>query len=163
VARVFEVKGRPAARALPLMAYDIAQVTASLGRLTPIGERLAAAYWPGPLTLLVAAPSALAPDVSGGTGKIGVRVPDDAVARAVCRAVGRPLTATSANISGQPATADPDEVERALGARIDLLLDGGPTRGGAPSTIVDVTEAAPRMVRAGVIAWDEIQACMDRG
>jgi L-threonylcarbamoyladenylate synthase len=89
-------------------------------------------------------------------------VPAAAVARAVCRAVGRPVTATSANISGQPATADPDEVERALGARIDLLLDAGPTRGGAPSTIVDVTEPAPRLVRAGVIAWDEIQARLDR-
>jgi L-threonylcarbamoyladenylate synthase len=162
VARVFEVKGRHAERALPLIAYDTAQVTASLGRLTPIGERLAAAYWPGPLTLLVAAPPAVAAGVSAGTGRVGVRVPAGAVARAVCRAVGRPVTATSANISGQPATADPDEVERTLGARIDLLLDGGPTRGGAPSTIVDVTQDAPRLVRAGVIAWDEIQACMDR-
>jgi L-threonylcarbamoyladenylate synthase len=104
----------------------------------------------------------VAPGVSAGTGRVGVRVPAAAVARAVCRAVGRPVTATSANVSGQPATADPDEVERTLGARIDLLLDGGPTRGGAPSTIVDVTQAAPRLVRAGVIAWDEILACMDR-
>jgi L-threonylcarbamoyladenylate synthase len=162
VARVFEVKGRSAEQALPLIAFDVAQVTASLGRLTPIGERLAAAYWPGPLTLLVAAPPAVAPGVSAGTGRVGVRVPAAAVARAVCRAAGRPVTATSANISGQPATADPDEVERTLGARIDLLLDGGRTRGGAPSTIVDVTEAAPRLVRAGAIAWDEILACMDR-
>jgi L-threonylcarbamoyladenylate synthase len=162
VARVFEVKGRSGERALPLIAFDIAQVTASLGRLTPIGERLAAAYWPGPLTLLVAAPPAVASGVSAGTGRVGVRVPAAAVARAVCRAVGRPVTATSANVSGQPATADPDEVERTLGARIDLLLDGGPARGGAPSTIVDVTGGAPRLVRAGVIAWDEILACMDR-
>jgi L-threonylcarbamoyladenylate synthase len=162
VARVFEVKGRSTEQALPLIAFDIAQVTASLGALTPIGERLAAAYWPGPLTLLVAAPPAVAPGVSAGTGRVGVRVPAAAVARAVCRAVGRPVTATSANLSGRPATADPDEVERTLGARIDLLLDGGPTRGGAPSTIVDVTQAAPRLVRAGVIAWDEILACMDR-
>jgi L-threonylcarbamoyladenylate synthase len=162
VARVFEVKGRSGERALPLIAFDIAQVTASLGRLTPIGERLAAAYWPGPLTLLMAAPPAVASGVSAGTGRVGVRVPAAAVARAVCRAVGRPVTATSANVSGQPATADPDEVERTLGARIDLLLDGGPARGGAPSTIVDVTGGAPRLVRAGVIAWDEILACMDR-
>jgi L-threonylcarbamoyladenylate synthase len=162
VARVFEVKGRSGERALPLIAFDIAQVTASLGRLTPIGERLAAAYWPGPLTLLMAAPPAVASGVSAGTGRVGVRVPAAAVARAVCRVVGRPVTATSANVSGQPATADPDEVERTLGARIDLLLDGGPARGGAPSTIVDVTGGAPRLVRAGVIAWDEILACMDR-
>jgi L-threonylcarbamoyladenylate synthase len=123
---------------------------------------LASAFWPGPLTLLIAAPSSLAPAVTGGTGRVGVRVPADVVARAVCRAVGYPVTATSANISGQPPTAEPDEVERMMGARIALLIDGGPTHGGAPSTIVDVTDASPRLVRAGAISWDEIQACLDR-
>ena len=84
-------------------------------------------------------------------------MPADAVARAVCRAVGRPITATSANVSGEPATADPEDVERTLGARIDLLLDGGVTRGGPPSTIVDVSEGAPRLVRAGAVSWDDIR------
>ena len=163
VARVFEVKGRPADRALPLMAFDVAQVTASIGPLHAIAVRLADKFWPGPLTLLVAAPRGLGADVTGGTGRIGVRVPAHAVARAVCRAVGSPITATSANVSGEPPTSDPDDVERTLGARIDLLLDGGPTRGGLPSTIVDVTTAEPRLVRAGAIPWDEIQECADRG
>ena len=163
IARLFDVKDRPAERALPLVAADAAQVEASLGALPAPGVRLAAAFWPGPLTLLVAARPGLAPDVTGGTGRVGVRVPDDEVARAVCRAVGHPVTATSANISGQPATADPAEVERTLGARIDLLLDGGATRGGAPSTIVDVTGAEMRLVRAGAIPWEKIQACLARG
>jgi L-threonylcarbamoyladenylate synthase len=163
VARVFEVKGRPADRALPLIACDAAQVTASIGPLNAVAERLATAFWPGPLTLLVMAPPGLGADVTGGTGLIGVRVPADAVARAVCRAVGWPVTATSANISGEPPSSDPDDIERTLGARIDLLLDGGPTRGGAPSTIVDVTTAEPSLVRAGAIPWDEIQKIVDRG
>jgi L-threonylcarbamoyladenylate synthase len=162
VARVFEAKNRPAERALPLIAGDAAQIAASLGPLPPAGERLASRFWPGPLTLLIAAPPTLAPDVSGGTGRVGVRVPADVVARAVCRAVGYPVTATSANISGQPATANPDEVERMMGARIELLIDGGPTRGGAASTIVDVTEPAPRLVRAGAISWEDIRTCLDR-
>ena len=163
VARLFEIKGRPADRAVPLMAYDEAQVTESIGTLPPMGGRLASTFWPGPLTLLLMAPRTLSADVTGGTGRVGVRVPAHAVARAVCRASGRPITATSANISGQPAPASADDVERALGSRIDLLLDGGLTRGGAPSTIVDVTEAEPRLVRAGAIPWDEIQACVARG
>ena len=163
VARLFEVKGRPALRALPLMASDTAQITASIGPLNAVAARLATAFWPGPLTLLVTAPPGLGADVTGGSGRVGVRVPADAVARAVCRAVGSPVTATSANISGEPPTSDPDEVERTLGGRIDLLLDGGPTRGGPPSTIVDVTTAEPRLVRAGAIPWDEIQKCVDRG
>jgi L-threonylcarbamoyladenylate synthase len=121
-------------------------------------ERLALKFWPGPLTLLIAAPAALASEVTAGTGRVGVRVPAHDVAREVCRAADRPLTATSANRSGQPATADPDEVERALGDDVDLLIDAGLTPGGAPSTIVDVTDAAPRLVRAGAVPWSDIQA-----
>jgi L-threonylcarbamoyladenylate synthase len=158
VARVFAVKGRDAARALPLIAADATQIAAHLGALSRSAERLARHFWPGPLTLLVAASAALVPDVTGGTGKVGVRVPADGVARAICAACARPLTATSANVSGSPATADPAEVERTLGDRLDLLIDTGPARGGAPSTIVDMTAAEPALVRAGAIAWEEIQA-----
>jgi L-threonylcarbamoyladenylate synthase len=156
VARVFQVKGRTAERALPLIAADRQQVTAQLGPLSATSARLAERFWPGPLTLLVAAPRELAREVTGGTGRVGVRVPANDVARAICRAAGRPLTATSANLSGEPPTADPDLVERTLGDRIDLLIDTGPARGGAASTIVDVTGAEPVLVRAGAVAWDDI-------
>ena len=158
VARLLTVKGRAAARALPLIAADANQIAARLGPLSPAGERLAAKFWPGPLTLLIPAPVTLAHGVAAGTGRVGVRVPAHEIARAICRAADRPITATSANRSGQPATADPDEVERTLGEDVDLLIDAGPTRGGVPSTIVDVTGAAPRLVRAGAVSWDDIQA-----
>jgi L-threonylcarbamoyladenylate synthase len=161
VERLFSVKGRAAERAVPLIAADAAQIAAFLGPLSDAAARLADRFWPGPLTLLVQAPPTLAKDVTGGTGRVGVRVPDDAVARAICRAAGLPVTATSANISGQPASSDPDEVERTLGARIDLLIDAGPTRGGAPSTIADVTRRPPALVRPGAVSWDEIRACLD--
>ena len=161
VARVFDVKGRAAERALPLIAAGTAQVETHLGTLGEVAARLADRYWPGPLTLLVGAPAALAHDVHGGTGKVGVRVPRDAVARAICRLAGTPITATSANISGQRATADPADVERTLGARIDLLIDTGPAPGGAPSTIIDTTVMPPALVRAGAIEWNEIQAWLD--
>ena len=161
VARVFAVKGRSAARALPLIAADVEQVTAHIGSLPLAGERLAQRFWPGPLTLVVAALPGLARDVSGGTGRVAVRVPAHAVARAICCAVGCPLTATSANISGRPATAEADQVERMLGDGVDLLIDAGRTPGGNPSTIVDVT-AEPRLVRAGAIHWDLIQAWLAR-
>ena len=161
VARVFLVKGRGAERALPLIAADAQQVVAHLGPLSPTSARLAERFWPGPLTLLVAAPRELAREVTGGTGRVGVRVPANDVARAICRAAGRPLTATSANVSGEPATADPDHVERTLGHRIDLLIDTGPTPGGAASTIVDATGAEPALVRAGALGWDEILAWLN--
>jgi L-threonylcarbamoyladenylate synthase len=158
VARVFSVKGRAAERALPLIAASAGQVLEFLGPLPPAGQRLAERYWPGPLTLLISAPPSLARDVTGGTGKVGVRVPADEVARAICAEAGRPITATSANLSGEPATSDPDWVERTLGDRLDLLIDTGITRGGAPSTIVDVTGTEPLLVRAGAISWDDIHA-----
>jgi L-threonylcarbamoyladenylate synthase len=163
VARVYGVKGRDADRALPLMAADTAQVTAHLGPLSPSAAALAARFWPGPLTLLVPAPPRLAPEVTGGTGAVGVRVPAHDVARAICAACGHPVTATSANRSGEPATADPDVVERTLGDRLDFLLDAGVAPGGAPSTIVDVTAAEPRLVRAGAISWDDVLACLSNG
>ena len=158
VGRVFAVKGRAAERALPLIAADADQIAARLGPLSPTGEHLAAKFWPGRLTLVIPAPVALARDVTGGTWRVGVRVPAHEIARAICRAAEGPITATSANRSGQPATADPAEVERTLGEAVDLLIDTGPTRGGAPSTIVDITGPTPRLVRAGAVSWDDIQA-----
>jgi L-threonylcarbamoyladenylate synthase len=155
VARVFEIKGR-LERALPLVAADVQQVTKHIGPLNPLAARLAERFWPGPLTILLTAPAALARGVSAGTDRVGVRVPADSITRAICAAVGRPITATSANISGESATSDPDIVERTLGGAVDFLLDTGRTLGGAPSTIIDATGAAPVLVREGAIRWDEI-------
>jgi L-threonylcarbamoyladenylate synthase len=158
VARIFMVKGRTAGSALPLIAADVDQIAARLGPLSVPAERLASKFWPGPLTLLIPAPVALAREVTAGTGRVGVRVPAHDIAREICRAADRPITATSANRSGQPATADPEEVERTLGEDVDLLIDAGPARGGAPSTIVDMTGPTPRLVREGAVGWSEIQA-----
>src|SRR3954467_13275900 len=104
VARLFAAKGRPDNRPVPLIAADAAQVDAHLGALPPAGQILAAHFWPGPLTILIAAAGGLADAVSAGTGCVGVRVPAQEIARAICRGVGRPVTATSANRSGEPAT-----------------------------------------------------------
>jgi L-threonylcarbamoyladenylate synthase len=162
VARLFAIKGRDAERAVPLVAADVEQVTDHFGPLPAAGERLAAAFWPGPLTLLVHAPKTLAANLTGGQPTVGVRVPDHAVTRELCRACARPLTATSANMSGEPATADPEEVVRTIGERIDLLLDGGRTPGGPPSTIVDISGSSPRLVRSGAVPWEEVVACVQR-
>jgi L-threonylcarbamoyladenylate synthase len=162
VARVFAIKGRGADRALPLVAADVGQIVRDISPLPPGAERLVARFWPGPLTLILPAPLRLAEAVTGGTDRVGVRVPGCTVTRLVCSEVGYPVTATSANISGEPATADPDTVERTLGDRIEFLLDTGPAAGGLPSTIVDVSGSAPRLVRAGAIPWDEIAACLQQ-
>ena len=160
VARLFAIKGRDAARALPLVAADRRQVESTMGRLTGDAARLAERFWPGPLTLVIPAPASLAAAVIGSGRTVGVRVPNHDVLRAVLAICGKPVTATSANLSGQAPTEDPDRVERELGRRVDFLLDTGATPGGAPSTIVDVTRTPPTLVRAGAIPWDDIEACL---
>jgi L-threonylcarbamoyladenylate synthase len=130
--------------------------------MAPAAHRLAARFWPGPLTLVMPAPPRLAPEVTAGSGTVGVRVPSHAVARALCAAFERPVTATSANISGQPATDNPDEVAAKLAAVLDLLLDSGTTPGGPPSTIVDVTREEMRLIRAGAVSWEDVKACAQR-
>ena len=162
VRRVFSVKGRLGDRALPLIAADVAQIIARLGPLSRLAEQLGERFWPGPMTLLIEAGPALPGEVTGGTGRVGVRVPAHPVARSFCAVCDHPLTATSANVSGEAASDDPDVVSRSLSDRVDLLIDAGRTPGGPPSTIVDVTGDRPRLVRPGAISWDEVQACTRR-
>jgi L-threonylcarbamoyladenylate synthase len=94
--------------------------------------------------------------VHGATGRVAVRVPAHTLARALARTAGHPITATSANIAGEPAVASATELSRALVERIDVLVDGGPTVGGLPSTIVDVTTGTPSLIRAGVVPWARV-------
>lgn len=162
VRRVFTIKGRGALQALPLVAADERQVESDLGILPPLARRLAERFWPGPLTLVIPAPAALAPEALGGGTTVAVRVPAHAVTRALCAQFGRPLTATSANESGEPPTADPDVVWNVLGAKVDALVDSGRTPGGPASTIVDATGAEPRLIREGAIAWDDVQSALNQ-
>jgi L-threonylcarbamoyladenylate synthase len=160
VDRIYRVKRREAGQGLPLIAASRSQVESVFGSLNNLTSRLAERYWPGPLTLLVPRPPALGTDVTGGSDRVAVRVPGHDVARMLCAACGTPLTATSANLSGQPPSHDPDVVARTSPAGIDLLLDAGLTLGGAASTIVDATGVAPVLLRAGPVAWEEILECL---
>ncbi len=163
VERLVTAKGRRPDHAMPLVAADTLQVARWIGPLPHLGRRLADRFWPGPLTLILAAPDRIAAAVVGKTGTVGVRVPAHAVPRALCAACDRPLTATSANLTGQPPTGDPDEVAASLAERIDMLLDAGRTAGGPPSTLVDVTGEAPALVRAGAISWQSVLEIVSEG
>ena len=161
IARLFAVKGRTAERAVALIAADVEQVVAQIGALPASAQRLASEYWPGPLTLLLPRPSTIPAELAGGSSRVGVRVPDHDVARALCRACGRLLTATSANASGEPPSDDPDQIERVFASSdVELLLDAGRTPGGPPSTLVDVLgDGTLHLIRPGAIDFDEVQAC----
>ena len=162
VDRVFAAKGRPQGMPLPLILGDrdgILQVAASL----PEGAAaLMDVFWPGPLTIVLPAADALPAGLLGGGRTIGVRVSPDPVALALARACGRPLVATSANRSGQPPPATAAEVDAQLGDNVAAILDAGRTHGGSPSTIVDLTVAPPRLVRAGPISAGAIESALGR-
>lgn len=151
VARLVRAKGRPDGKPLPLLAADLAQVEA-VAELTPLARRLAAALWPGPLTLVLAARPGLHPAITGGGGTVGVRVTSSPVAAALARSAGGALVATSANLAGEPPAADAGALAAGLVARIDLVLDAGPAPGGLPSTVVAVEGARLRLLRAGAVA-----------
>ncbi len=154
--RLFAAKDRPLDRAVVLLVADLEQA-ASVGVLSPPARLLADRFWPGGLTLVLRqVPDAGLPAaLTGGAALDGVRIPDHESPRALARALG-PLPVTSANLSGQPDARDAAAVLVHLGSRIDLVLDGGPARGGVPSTVVDCSGKLPRILRAGVIAPDAV-------
>jgi L-threonylcarbamoyladenylate synthase len=154
VQRLYELKGRPESSALTLIAADLAQVRAA-GELTVDAERLAAYWWPGPLTIVMHARPALAREALAGGATVGIRVPAHAVAVALARAAGFAITATSANRSGEPPATVPDEIATAMPG-VDAILDGGPVRGGAPSTLVDASKVPIALVREGVVSWSKV-------
>lgn len=138
--RVFEIKGRPAGMALPLVAASVQQVVEVFG---PIDKATAAAmhaFWPGPLSLVM--PNGAA-----------VRVPAHEFVRALCRKAGVVLTSTSANLTGEPPAETAEAVFAALGDRVDLIIDGGATPGGKPSTIADLRGESPVLIRDGAVPW----------
>jgi L-threonylcarbamoyladenylate synthase len=156
VQALFDVKGRDAQQALPLVGASTAQVEAACGPLPATASRLAAAFWPGPLSLVLDAPASIAAEVHAGHGSIAIRVPDQAIGRALCEAFGRPVTATSANRSGDPPARSLDDLG-AVGADERVwIVNGGLSPGGRPSTIVDARGARVACVRAGAIAWPRV-------
>jgi L-threonylcarbamoyladenylate synthase len=154
VRRLFALKGRRADAALPLIAADLAQAELT-GRLDAAARRLAARWWPGPLTIVIPASAAIHRDALAGGATVAVRVPAHAVARELARAHGFPIGATSANPSGTPALSSADDVTRAL-PDVDAILDAGPAPGGAPSTIVELGDRGPRLIRAGAVPWERV-------
>jgi L-threonylcarbamoyladenylate synthase len=155
VESIYAAKDRPVEKAIPILIggpEDLDKVTADI---PPIAAKLAARFWPGPLTLVVPKHPDL-PDVVSTAPTVGVRVPDHPVARALLRAAG-PMAVTSANISGEANPRTAGEVSRQLSGRIPLILDGGETPGGIPSTVVNCLGTEPVILREGPVTLKDIQ------
>jgi L-threonylcarbamoyladenylate synthase len=155
VERLYAVKSRDPAVAMPLIAGSVAQAF-TLGSFTPAEVRLAEAFWPGPLSIVVTASRLMSARLVAADGTVAIRVADHPVAQALSLAFGCAVTSTSANLSGAVPASDADAVLATLAGRIDAVLDAGAAPGGAPSTIVQVWNGAPRLLRAGAIPFDRV-------
>ena len=160
IERLFHVKQRPPDRAIALLIASAEQAD-EIGLMNVGARALAAAFWPGGLTVVVEQRDGTTlPEVlTGGATTIGLRVPDHPAPRALAAGVG-PLPATSANRSGEPEARDAAEIAAQLGDAIELIVDGGVAHGGPASTVVDCTGATARILRVGAIAVERVSACL---
>lgn len=162
VARVFEVKGRPANNPLPVQVAserDIPQVAVDIPY---VAAELIRRFMPGPLTIVLRASPDVPDLVTAGTGTVGVRIPDHPVALELLRSAAIPIVAPSANPSGEPPPTSAEEVLAYLGGRIEYLLDAGPSQIRIASTVVDLTSTPPRILRHGAISDEELAPFLER-
>jgi len=160
VSRIYQMKGRDHAKPLSVIAGDLDMVREIAGPLTPAFLTLAGEFWPGPLTLVVKSAPSLPAFLIGPGGTIAVRIPPVAWIRRLVYEMSQPLTATSANLSGEKGMSDPADVVAGFNGKVELIVDGGKTPGAAPSTIVDLAGPEPRILREGMIPAEKIRAAL---
>lgn len=155
---IYTAKDRPIEKAIPILIGDLSDLEKVAEDIPDMALRFAARFWPGPLTCIVPKKQTLPPAVSA-TSTVAVRIPDHPDARALLRAAG-PMAVTSANLSGQPNPSTALDVYQQLNGRIPLILDGGKTPGGVPSTLVDCTGDEPVILREGPISLDKLRSLL---
>lgn len=162
VRRIFRIKGRPPNKPLLVLISDPADLHRLAAATKPATRHLMHCFWPGGVTFIMPAHGDLAVELTGGSKKIGVRQTAHPVARALVQAVGSPLTGTSANISGAGGCARVSDIAPAVIDAVDLVLDCGALAGGPGSTVVDVSDAAPVILRQGTVEDRQILRCFKR-
>lgn len=158
VAHLYAIKERPAAMPIPLLLPDVAALTSVCVDVPAQAWHIAQHFWPGALSLVLYRATIVPNVVTAGRDTLAVRVPQHALVREICRRLGAPLAATSANLHGRPAPATPDQVLAGLGGRIPLLLDEGACSGGVASTLLDMTVWPPAILRPGPITAEQLAA-----
>jgi L-threonylcarbamoyladenylate synthase len=158
VDKIFAIKQRGPEQPILILISSVGELAKYVTAVPPAAKQLAKRFWPGGLTMIFESAPILPSSLTGGTGKIGIRISSHPVARAIQTALPVPISGTSANISGAPPCTTADQVIECLGTEVDLVLDGGPTQGKDPSTVLDVTVDPPLIVREGMIRAEEIMS-----
>ncbi|MGQ4809110.1 Threonylcarbamoyl-AMP synthase [Candidatus Entotheonellaceae bacterium PAL068K] len=161
IARLYRLKQRAVDKALPVIIGALEQLPALVATRSAAAEKLIAAFWPGPLTLLMMPQAQVPTGLLGTSSRIGVRWPQTVLSQQLALGLGRAITATSANRSGAPVALSASDVMRQLPAAVDLILDGGPVLSSEVSTVLDVAVHPPRLYRAGKIAAHSIAAVLE--
>jgi L-threonylcarbamoyladenylate synthase len=156
VDQIFAIKGRQDWKPLLLLVDSVDQVEKITEDIPHRFYEIAERFWPGPLTLILPASKTLPRKVTGGTGTVGVRIPDHRLTRLLIQAIDLPVIGTSANLSGHPPCSTADQVLHQLGGKIELVLDQGSTNGSAPSTILDLTREPAQILREGAIPAEQL-------
>jgi L-threonylcarbamoyladenylate synthase len=157
VRRIYRLKARDAGKPLSLIVSSLDMIETLAVGPPPVFHRLAGEFWPGPLTLVLKASPSFPARLAGPGHTIGVRIPSVPWLRRLVHEIGLPITATSANISGEGEISDPAKVLRTFNDKVDIIVDGGPTRGGQASTIVDITGPMPRILREGAVSKAQLE------
>jgi L-threonylcarbamoyladenylate synthase len=157
IEKLFQVKERERLKAIPLLIARVEDLANVAVQIPEIAWRLAGRFWPGPVTLVVPKAATVLDVLTGGAPAVAVRIPAHDLALQLITALGAPLAATSANLSGRPEAGTAEEVREALGERVRLILDGGRCPGGVASTVVDVTTDPPSVRRRGALV-NEVEA-----
>ena len=155
--RIFEIKKRPGFKGLPVLVSDLEMAKGMTTGLPPVFHTLASRFWPGPLTIVLKAASHLPAELVGPGRTIGIRLPAVPWLQALIRETGVALVTTSANISGEGEIDSAQEVIRVFKGKVDLIVDGGRTPGGKPSTVIDLTGEKPILIREGVLGRKELE------
>ena len=158
VARIFDLKGRPADMPIPVLLADVGDLRRCvMGDVSDTVFRLAERFWPGALTMVLNRPAAIPDIVSAGGDTVALRVPDHPVPRQLAEGLGAPITGTSANRSGEPGLTSADAVRDVFRDELDLVVDAGEVLGGVQSTVLDLSRDTPAILRQGAISRAEIE------
>ena len=160
VRRLYAIKERPAHKAIALLLSGPSQLAAVTDSASPLLEQLARRFWPGGLTIVVPWRPGLKVAGEQPLPTVGVRVPNHPIPLALIEEVGSPLATTSANLSGAPSAVTAEEVDRQIGDRVDLIIDGGPSPGGKDSTVIDLTTEPPTVRRMGAVPVEELESAI---
>lgn len=151
------LKGREAGKPILVVVSEVAEAWRLLAERSDVFNFVSAKHWPGALTIVARAGANVSDELTAGTKTIGVRLPDDEHVRAFVRACGGALTATSANLSGEPPARTAEEVARSFPVGLSLIVDGGAALGGQPSTVLDLSREVPRLIREGALSKRELE------